>query len=209
MKRGRVMSEENKALARKFLRMFERGEPNMADEIVAADYTNHDAPDPVIGLAGIKAGVAAFKKAFPDAQVKIAYQHAGFNPGCDPFQKSYHPFCMIRKISFARLMKEAESISITANSESVKHSASIRWHYAQPNRMANMMSFFARFRLLKSAFGWIIVKDFMCYSCVRTPVSLVSGLYIENLGRGRGWGCQGEGELKSASPNTSLVPIAL
>jgi hypothetical protein len=34
------MSEENKALARKFLQMLELGEPSMADEIVAADYPN-------------------------------------------------------------------------------------------------------------------------------------------------------------------------
>jgi steroid delta-isomerase-like uncharacterized protein len=68
------MSEENKALARKFLRMFELGDSSMADEIVAADYYNHDAPDPSIGLEGIKAAVTMFKNAFPDAQVKIAFQ---------------------------------------------------------------------------------------------------------------------------------------
>jgi steroid delta-isomerase-like uncharacterized protein len=70
------MSEENKALARKFFRMFELGDPSMADEIVAADYYNHDAPDPNIGSEGVKAGVTSFKKAFPDAQVKIAFQLA-------------------------------------------------------------------------------------------------------------------------------------
>jgi steroid delta-isomerase-like uncharacterized protein len=68
------MSEENKALARKFLSMFELGDSSMADEIVAADYYNHDAPDPSIGLEGIKAAVTMFKNAFPDAQVKIAFQ---------------------------------------------------------------------------------------------------------------------------------------
>jgi steroid delta-isomerase-like uncharacterized protein len=68
------MSEENKALARKFLRMFELGDSSMADEIVAADYYNHDAPDPNIGSEGIKAAVTMFKNAFPDAQVKIAFQ---------------------------------------------------------------------------------------------------------------------------------------
>ena len=70
------MSEENKALARKFLRMFELGEPNMADEIVATDYYNHDAPDPNIGLERMKASVTGFKKAFPDAQLEIAFQLA-------------------------------------------------------------------------------------------------------------------------------------
>ncbi len=70
------MSEENKALARKFFRMLESGDPGMADEIVAADYTNHDAPDPNLGLEGVKAAVIGFKKAFPDVQLKIAYQVA-------------------------------------------------------------------------------------------------------------------------------------
>ena len=70
------MSEENKALARKFFRMLELGDSNMAEEIVAVDYYNHDAPDPNIGLDGVKAAVKAFKNAFPDAQVNIAYQVA-------------------------------------------------------------------------------------------------------------------------------------
>ena len=70
------MSEENKALARKFFRMLELGDPSKADDIVAADYCNHDLPDPNIGSEGVKAGVIGFKKAFPDAQVKIAYQVA-------------------------------------------------------------------------------------------------------------------------------------
>jgi steroid delta-isomerase-like uncharacterized protein len=70
------MSEENKALARKFLQMFNLGDPGMADKIVAADYYNHDAPDPNIGSDGLKAGVTMFKKAFPDAELKIAFQLA-------------------------------------------------------------------------------------------------------------------------------------
>jgi steroid delta-isomerase-like uncharacterized protein len=69
-------SEGNKAVARKFLRMLELGDPSMADEIVAADYYNHDAPDASIGLEGIKAFVNTFKNAMPDAQVDIAYQVA-------------------------------------------------------------------------------------------------------------------------------------
>jgi len=70
------MSEENKALARKFFRMLESGDPGMADEIVAANYYNHDAPDPNLGLEGVKAGVNSFKNALPDVQLKIAFQLA-------------------------------------------------------------------------------------------------------------------------------------
>jgi steroid delta-isomerase-like uncharacterized protein len=70
------MSEQNKAIARKFLRMFELGDPAIADAIVAADYYNHDAPDPRIGSEGVKAFVATFKNAMPDAQFKMEYQVA-------------------------------------------------------------------------------------------------------------------------------------
>jgi len=70
------MSEENKALARRFFRMLESGDPEIADEFVAADYYNHDTPDPNLGLEGVKAGVTSFKKALPDAQLKIEFQLA-------------------------------------------------------------------------------------------------------------------------------------
>ena len=70
------MLEENKALAGRFFRMFELGDPGMAEEIAAVDYVNHDAPYPVIGLEGVKAGINTFKKAFPDAQLMIAFQLA-------------------------------------------------------------------------------------------------------------------------------------
>jgi steroid delta-isomerase-like uncharacterized protein len=56
--------------------MFETGDPGMADEIVDAGYINRDAPDPNIGSEGLKAAVTNFKKAFPDAQVEIAFQLA-------------------------------------------------------------------------------------------------------------------------------------
>lgn len=70
------MSELSKTLARRFLEMFEMGNPGMADEIVAADYYVHDAPDPNIGSEGVKAAVTRFNHAFPDAQVNIAFQLA-------------------------------------------------------------------------------------------------------------------------------------
>jgi steroid delta-isomerase-like uncharacterized protein len=68
--------EKNKAIAREFLRMLQLGDPSIADEIVAADYYNHDASDPSIGLEGVRAFVTIFKDAMPDAQVDIAYQVA-------------------------------------------------------------------------------------------------------------------------------------
>ena len=70
------MSEENKAIARKFIRMMELGDPSMADDIVSADYYNHDAPDPSIGIEGIKATAEMLKKALPDAKASIEFQVA-------------------------------------------------------------------------------------------------------------------------------------
>ena len=70
------MSEENKALAREFLRIFENGDPEMADDIVAADYFIHDAPHPYSGSEWVKTAVAMFHKAFPDARQEIAFQLA-------------------------------------------------------------------------------------------------------------------------------------
>jgi steroid delta-isomerase-like uncharacterized protein len=70
------MSEENKALAREFLRMMELGEPNMADEILAADFYSHAAPDPSASIEGVKATATMMKNAFSGAQAKIAFQVA-------------------------------------------------------------------------------------------------------------------------------------
>ena len=70
------MLEENKSIAREFLRMFESGDAGIADEIIATDYYNHDAPDPSLGRAGVKAFVTTFKDAMADAQFDLAFQVA-------------------------------------------------------------------------------------------------------------------------------------
>jgi len=67
------MSEENKAIARKFLRMFELGDLSMADEIIAADYHSHNSPNPNMGSEGVKSSITTFKNAFPDAKVKVEF----------------------------------------------------------------------------------------------------------------------------------------
>jgi steroid delta-isomerase-like uncharacterized protein len=67
-------AEANKAVARDFLRMFELGDSSIADEIVALDYRNHDAPDAAVGREGLKAFLNVFRNAMPDAQVELAYQ---------------------------------------------------------------------------------------------------------------------------------------
>lgn len=70
------MSEENKAIARKFIRMMELGDPSMADEILAADFYNHTVPEPSAGIEGAKATAAMMKNAVPDAKAKIEFQVA-------------------------------------------------------------------------------------------------------------------------------------
>jgi steroid delta-isomerase-like uncharacterized protein len=68
--------EENKDVARKFLRMLELGDPSLVDEIIASDYYNHDLADPNVGSEGMKAFVTMFKSAMPDARVDLEYQVA-------------------------------------------------------------------------------------------------------------------------------------
>ena len=68
------MSEENKAIARKFIRMMELGDPSMADEILAADFYSHAAPDPTASIEGVKATATMMRDASPDAQAHIEFQ---------------------------------------------------------------------------------------------------------------------------------------
>ena len=70
------MSEENKAIARKFIRMMELGDPSIADEILAADFYSHAAPDPTASIEGVKATATMMKNASPDAQAHIEFQVA-------------------------------------------------------------------------------------------------------------------------------------
>ena len=70
------MSEENKAIARKFIRMMELGDPSIADEILAADFYSHAAPDPAASIEGVKATATMMKNASPDAQAHIEFQVA-------------------------------------------------------------------------------------------------------------------------------------
>jgi steroid delta-isomerase-like uncharacterized protein len=70
------MSEENKAIARKFIRMMELGDPSMADEILAADFYSHAVPDPRASIEGVKENATMVKNASPDAQANIEFQVA-------------------------------------------------------------------------------------------------------------------------------------
>lgn len=67
------MSENNKMIVRKFLSMFELGDPGMVDEVVFSDYVSHGATNPNLGSEGVKATVTTFKNAFPDAKAKVEF----------------------------------------------------------------------------------------------------------------------------------------
>ena len=73
------MSEENKALARRFLEeAFNKGNLGVADEIVASDYVLHDPaiPEEVSGPEGVKQFVQMYRSAFPDTQITVEEQIA-------------------------------------------------------------------------------------------------------------------------------------
>jgi steroid delta-isomerase-like uncharacterized protein len=72
------MSEENKALARRFYEVFENGNVDALDEFVAADAVDHDAYNPYAneGLEGAKKSIAMYREAFPDISFEIEFMCA-------------------------------------------------------------------------------------------------------------------------------------
>ena len=72
------MSEENKAVARRFLEIFSDGNTDGLDEIVAADVVDHDPYNPHAdeGLEGAKKTIAMYREAFPDLSFEIEFQVA-------------------------------------------------------------------------------------------------------------------------------------
>jgi steroid delta-isomerase-like uncharacterized protein len=72
------MSDENKAVARRFLEIFSDGNTDGLDEIVAADVVDHDPYNPHAdeGLEGAKKTIAMYREAFPDLTFEIEFQVA-------------------------------------------------------------------------------------------------------------------------------------
>jgi steroid delta-isomerase-like uncharacterized protein len=74
-----VSTQENKALARRVLEeMFNKGNLNLADEVFAPDYVDHDPamPEDIRGPEGFKEYVSIFRTAFPDIHLEIEDQVA-------------------------------------------------------------------------------------------------------------------------------------
>ena len=74
-----MSTEENKALVRRVLEeMFNKGNLDVANELLAPDYVDHDPamPEDIHGPEGYKEYVSAFRSAFSDLHVEIEYQIA-------------------------------------------------------------------------------------------------------------------------------------
>jgi steroid delta-isomerase-like uncharacterized protein len=65
--------EENKALARRMVEAWNRGDLAALDDLIAPDYVFHDPADPALppGPRGAKVQVTAFRAAFPDLRLTI------------------------------------------------------------------------------------------------------------------------------------------
>jgi steroid delta-isomerase-like uncharacterized protein len=74
-----MSTEENKALARRVIEeMFNEGNLDVADELIASDYVDHDPamPEEVRGPEGFKEYVGMYRSAFPDLHIQIEDQIA-------------------------------------------------------------------------------------------------------------------------------------
>ena len=73
------MSEENKAIARRFYEEFgNKGNLSVADELVATGFVDHNPPGPDLapGLEGMKQVFAMFRSAFPTQTLAVEDQIA-------------------------------------------------------------------------------------------------------------------------------------
>lgn len=68
-----MLTEQNKRLAqRSFDELHNQGNLTLAEEIVSADFVNHDAPpDAPGGPAGLRAVVTMLRTAFPDLYITV------------------------------------------------------------------------------------------------------------------------------------------
>ena len=68
-----MLAEESKATMRRYLGVFEQGNIEHLDELLAPDYINHSpaTPDLPTGPEGVKAVVTMFRSAMPDLRVVV------------------------------------------------------------------------------------------------------------------------------------------
>ena len=72
-------AEESKAIVRRFWGVWEEGNIDLVDELLAPDYVNHTpaSPDQPTGPEGVKGLVSMFRSAMPDLRVVIEDMIAG------------------------------------------------------------------------------------------------------------------------------------
>ena len=72
------MSEENKALARRWADIFNQGNLDLVEEIYAPNFVGHDPtmPEDVRGVEGRREFYGMYQSAFPDTQITIEDQLA-------------------------------------------------------------------------------------------------------------------------------------
>ncbi len=68
-----MSAEESKAIVRQFWGVWEEGNIDLVDELLAPDYVNHTpaSPDQPTGPEGVKGVVAMFRSAIPDLRVVV------------------------------------------------------------------------------------------------------------------------------------------
>jgi predicted ester cyclase len=67
-----MSAEQNKATVRRiFDEIVNKGNLSVADELLAADYVNHDFPAPASGAEGFKFVTTMFRSGFPDIVVTL------------------------------------------------------------------------------------------------------------------------------------------
>ena len=72
-----MSTEQNKAIVRRvFDEIVNKGHLAVADELLAADYVNHDFPAPAPGAEGFKLVTTMFRSAFPDIVVTLEDEFA-------------------------------------------------------------------------------------------------------------------------------------
>lgn len=72
------MSEENKAISRRFIEAFNAGDYDTITSIVADGYVSHDpaSPEEIRGAAALQAQIEGYRAAFPDLTLTIEQQIA-------------------------------------------------------------------------------------------------------------------------------------
>ena len=103
--------ESNKTILRRFFKeLFNEGKLDVADEIVAEDYVNHNpAPGEPPGLEGLKAFIAGMRMSFPDGHFSIDDQIAEGDKAVTRWT-----FCGTNKVDFAGIPATGKQVTFSA-----------------------------------------------------------------------------------------------